>query len=40
MTAAVRVHEIGGPEVLKFEDVTLGSPGKGEVKVRHTAIGL
>ena len=40
MTAAVRVHEIGGPEVLTFEDVTLGSPGKGEVKVRHTAIGL
>ena len=40
MTVAVRIHEIGGPEVLKLEDVTLGAPGKGEVKVRHTAIGL
>lgn len=40
MTAAVRVHEIGGPEVLTFENVTLVAPGKGEVKVRHTAIGL
>jgi len=40
MTGAVRVHETGGPEVLTFEDVPLGSPGKGEVKVRHTAIGL
>jgi NADPH2:quinone reductase len=40
MPSAVRVYEIGGPEVLKFEEIAVGSPGSGEVKVRHTAIGL
>jgi len=37
---AVRIHEIGGPEVLRWEDVALGEPGAGEVHLRHTAIGL
>jgi NADPH2:quinone reductase len=40
MTKAVRVHAFGGPEVLAFEDVTVGEPGPGEARVRHTAIGL
>lgn len=40
MSAAIRVHEVGGPEVLKYEEITVGSPGKGEVRLRHTAIGL
>lgn len=40
MPSAVRIYEIGGPEVLKFEEIAVGSPGPGEVKVRHTAIGL
>jgi len=40
MPAAIRIHELGGPEVLKYEEIALGSPGPGEVKVRHTAIGL
>jgi NADPH2:quinone reductase len=40
MTHAVRVHEIGGPEVLRFEDVAVGAPGPGEARVRHTAIGV
>ncbi|MDQ0510844.1 quinone oxidoreductase family protein [Ancylobacter amanitiformis] len=40
MPAAIRVHQIGGPEVLSFEDITVGAPGPGEVKLRHTAIGL
>ncbi len=40
MVAAVRVHEYGGPEVLKVEDVTLPPPGPGEVRVRQTAIGV
>ncbi|MGA0562964.1 quinone oxidoreductase family protein [Ancylobacter sp. VNQ12] len=40
MPSAVRIHELGGPEVLKFEEIAVGSPGPGEVKVRHTAIGL
>ncbi|MCB4771856.1 quinone oxidoreductase [Ancylobacter sp. Lp-2] len=40
MVQAVRVHEVGGPEVLKLEEIELKSPGPGEVRVRHTAIGL
>ena len=40
MTKAIRIHEHGGPEVLKWEDVEVGDPGPGEVLVRHTAIGL
>jgi NADPH2:quinone reductase len=37
---AIRVHQTGGPEVLRWEDVPLGEPGPGEVRVRHTAVGL
>ena len=40
MTKAIVQHEHGGPEVMKWEDVTLGKPGKGEALVRHTAVGL
>jgi NADPH2:quinone reductase len=40
MTHAIRIHEHGGPEVLRWEEVTLGAPGPGEARVRHTAIGL
>ncbi len=40
MVKAVRIHETGGPDVLKFEDVDLAAPGPGQVQVRHTAIGL
>lgn len=40
MTKAIRVHQPGGPEVLSFEDHDPGRPAKGEVLVRHTAIGL
>ncbi len=37
---AIRFHEIGGPEVLRFEDVELAPPAPGEVRVRHTAVAL
>jgi NADPH2:quinone reductase len=37
---AVRIHQLGGPEVLRYEEVELGTPGPGEARVRHTAIGL
>jgi NADPH2:quinone reductase len=37
---AIRIYEYGGPEVLKFEEVELPEPAEGEVRVRHTAIGL
>lgn len=37
---AIRVHRHGGPEVLTYEDVVIGPPGPGEVRVRNRAIGL
>jgi NADPH2:quinone reductase len=37
---AVRFHETGGAEVLRLEDVAVGEPGPGEVRVRHVAVGL
>jgi NADPH2:quinone reductase len=40
MPRAIRIHETGGPEVMRLEDVEVGAPGVGEVQVRHTAIGL
>ncbi|MEQ8746384.1 quinone oxidoreductase [Pyruvatibacter sp.] len=40
MVKAVRIHKTGGPEVLSYEDIDLTPPGAGQVRVRHTAIGL
>ena len=40
MATAVRFYESGGPEVLQLEDVSVGEPGPGEVRVRHVAVGL
>ena len=40
MTKAIVLHEIGGPEVLKFESVDIADPAADEAIVRHTAIGL
>jgi len=42
MTAikAVRIHETGGPDVMKVEQIDLPNPAPGEVRVRHNAIGL
>jgi len=40
VTKAIRVHDYGGPEVLKWEAVEVGEPGPGEVRIRQTAIGL
>jgi NADPH2:quinone reductase len=40
MTKAIRIHEHGGPEVLRWEDVEVGAPGPGQVRVKHSAIGL
>src|SRR5450759_5614144 len=40
MTHATRVHKPGGPEVRVCEEVTLGKPGPGEARIRHTAVGL
>ena len=40
MPHAIRVHETGGPEVLRWEEVEVGAPGPGEVKIRQEAAGL
>ncbi len=40
MCKAVRIHETGGAEVLKWEDVEVGDPSPGEALLRHTAVGL
>ncbi|GAB2633000.1 zinc-dependent alcohol dehydrogenase family protein [Streptomyces capparidis] len=40
MARTVRFHELGGPEVLRLEDVEVGEPGPGELAVRVDAIGL
>ena len=37
---AIRVHEHGGPEVLRYEEVPVGDPGAGEARVRIEAVGL
>ncbi|MEY4729810.1 MAG: NADPH:quinone reductase [Pseudomonadota bacterium] len=40
MTNAIRIHQTGGPEVLKWEAIEVGQPGAGEVRIKHTAVGL
>ena len=40
MTHAIRIHQTGGPEVLSWDEVEVGSPGPGQARIRHTAIGL
>ncbi len=40
MSKAIRFSETGGPEVLTFQDVEVGNPDEGQVRLRQTAIGL
>ena len=40
MAEAVRYHQVGGPEVLRYESVEVGRPGPGQVRLRHSAVGL
>lgn len=40
MAGAIRVHEAGGADALRYEDVEVGAPGAGEVRLKQTAIGL
>ncbi len=40
MTRVVRFHRTGGPEVMQFDDLPVGDPGRGEMRVRVEAIGL
>jgi len=40
MAKVIRVHELGGPEVLQIEDLDVGDPGPGEVRIKVEAVGL
>jgi NADPH2:quinone reductase len=40
MPYAIRIHENGGPDVMRWEEVQAGEPGPEEVRVRNTAVGL
>jgi NADPH:quinone reductase-like Zn-dependent oxidoreductase len=40
VTRSVRIHEFGGPDVLRIEDVMFQEPNAGEVRLRIHAIGL
>jgi len=40
MTHAIRIHQNGGPEVLKWEEVEVGEPGPGQIRIRQEAAGL
>src|SRR5260370_39441696 len=40
MPHAIRVERVGGPEVLQWEQVEVGEPGPGEIKLRQEAAGL
>ena len=40
MAHAVRVHKVGGPEALVYEQVEVGAPGQGQIKLKQHAIGV
>jgi NADPH2:quinone reductase len=40
MPKAIRFHKTGGPEVLAWDDVEVGEPGPGQLRIRHHAIGV
>src|SRR6202023_685836 len=40
MAHAIRFEKAGGPEVLSWQEVEVGKPGPGQVRLKHTAVGL
>ncbi len=40
MVAAVRVHKVGGPEVLTYDDISIHAPGQGQIRVKQRASGV
>jgi NADPH2:quinone reductase len=40
MVHAIQIHQPGGPDVMLWEEITVGDPGPGEIRLRHTAVGL
>ena len=40
MVATVRVHKVGGPDVLSYDDIEVGAPGAGQIRVKNRACGV
>ena len=40
MSKAIRIYRTGGPEVMQWEDVVIGAPAPGQVRLRNTAVGV
>ena len=40
MTHAIRIHQHGGPDMMKWEAVDIAAPGADEVRIKQTAVGL
>ncbi len=40
MTHAIVIHKQGGPEEMRWEEVDVGAPGPGQVRLKQTAVGL
>ena len=40
LTHAIRIHQRGGPEVMRYDEIEIDEPGIGEVRIRNSAIGL
>jgi NADPH2:quinone reductase len=40
MAHAIRIHQTGGPEVLRWEEIEVGDPGPGQVRLKQIAVGL
>lgn len=40
MVHAIRIHEVGGPDKMKWEEVEVGAPGPGQIRLKNTAAGL
>jgi NADPH2:quinone reductase len=40
MVAAVRVHKVGGPEAMTYEEIEIGAPGQGQIRVKQHACGV
>ena len=40
MPKAIRIHQTGSPDAMQWEDVDVGAPGPGEIRIRHEAVGL
>jgi NADPH2:quinone reductase len=40
MSHAIRIHHTGGPEVLQWDEIEVGTPGAGQIRLKQTAVGL